>query len=272
MINDNKYLSLINYIKDLGKVVIAFSGGVDSTFLLKVAKQAIGDRVIAITIKSPYIPEKEIKDVKDIINELNVSHYFLELPIVEEIRYNPKDRCYRCKMNIFKEIISLAKTNGIEYVLDGSNVDDTKDYRPGMRALRELNVKSPLKELNITKEEIRKFSKELNLSTWNKPSYACLLSRLPYDTEIDLNELVKIERSEEYLHNMGFGEARVRSYKDMARIEVNKKDISKFLNEDLVQDIVYNLKEYGYKYVALDLEGYRMGSMNAVIKDGNGDE
>ncbi|WP_027623628.1 ATP-dependent sacrificial sulfur transferase LarE [Clostridium lundense] len=272
MIYDDKYLELINYIKDLGKVAIAFSGGVDSTFLLKVAKEAIDNGVIAITIKSPYIPEKEIKDVKDIINELNVTHYFLEFPIVEEIRYNPKDRCYRCKKNLFKEIINLAKINGIEYVLDGSNFDDTKDYRPGMKALEELNIKSPLKELNITKAEIRMFSRKLNLPTWNKPSYACLLSRLPYDTEIDLKELVKIEKSEEYLYSIGFKEARVRSYNNMARIEVNKKDISKFLNGDLVQDIVNNLKKYGYQYVALDLEGYRMGSMNAVIKDGNGDE
>lgn len=272
MINDNKYLKLIDYMKDLGEVAIAFSGGVDSTFLLKVAQEAIGDKVIGITVKSPYIPEREIKDVNAIINKLGVKHFFLELPIIEEIKCNPKDRCYICKKNIFKEIINLAKVNGIQYVLDGSNFDDIKDYRPGMKALAELNVKSPLKELNITKEEIRKFSKELNLPTWDKPSYACLLSRLPYDIKIDINELKRIEKSEDYLHSIGFKEARVRSYNDMARIEVNKKDISKFLNQDFVQDIVTNLKSYGYQYIALDLEGYRMGSMNAVIKDGNGDE
>jgi uncharacterized protein len=269
MINDNKYLKLVNYMKDLGKAAVAFSGGVDSTFLLKAAQEAIGDKVIGITVKSPYIPESEIKDVNAIIDKLGVKHFSLELPIIDEIKYNPKDRCYICKKNIFKEIIKLAKTNGIHHVLDGTNVDDTKDYRPGMRALEELNVKSPLKELNITKEEIRKFSKELNLPTWNKPSYACLLSRLPYDTKININELKKVEKSEDYLHSIGFKEARVRSYNDMARIEVNKKDISKFLNEDFIEDVVSNLKSYGYRYIALDLEGYRMGSMNAVIKDGN---
>ncbi|KAJ53308.1 uncharacterized protein BD780_004005 [Clostridium tetanomorphum] len=268
MIDSYKYKSLVQYIKKLGKVCIAFSGGVDSTFLLKVAKETLNDCTIAVTIKSPYIPAAEVEEAKMIARNLGIKHYILESEIIEDIKLNPKNRCYICKKNIFQKIIDLAKEKGIENILDGSNLDDTKDYRPGIRALEELNIRSPLKELSITKEEIRYFSKKLQLNTWDKPSYACLLSRLPYDINIDIDELKKIEKGENYLHNIGFKGARIRSYKDMARIEVDKKDIRRFLSEELTEDIVSKLKTIGYKYITLDLEGYRMGSMNEGIEEG----
>lgn len=269
---NEKYQELVDYIKSLQKVVVAFSGGVDSTFLLRVCQDAIGKDVIAITVKAPYIPDREIKEVESIIEELKIEHYFLEFPVLEEIKHNPEDRCYICKTHVFSKIKELSKEMGIDYVVDGSNLDDTKDYRPGMRALKELNVKSPLLECRFTKKDIREISKELGLPTWDKPSYACLLSRLPYGQEIKIEELKKIEKGESYLAEAGFMGARIRSYGELARIEVYNEQINNFLDKDIRKNVIENLKELGYKYVTLDLEGYRTGSMNVNIKGGMNNE
>ena len=263
-IND-KYKSLINYLKDLKSVAVAFSGGVDSTLLLKAAREALGDKAISITVVSPYTPKWEIEEAKELVDKIGIKSYFIEVPMLEEIRFNPEDRCYICKKSIFNKIKDLAKEKGIKYVVDGTNADDTKDYRPGMRALKELEVRSPLLENSINKEEIRVLSKELELKTWNKPAYACLLSRVPYNQEIKKADLARIEKAEVYIMELGFRAVRVRSHGDLARIEVPQKQRSKLFNEIILDKISKTLKELGFKYVTVDIEGYKMGSLNAQI-------
>lgn len=263
---EKKYLNLINSLKDLKSVVLAFSGGVDSTFLLKACKEALGENVISVTVVSPYIPKWEVKEAKELIEELGIESYFLEVPIIDEIKDNPENRCYLCKKGIFKKIKEIAKEKNINYVIDGTNADDIKDYRPGLVALKELHIKSPLLENSITKEDIRKYSKELGLNTWDKPAYACLLSRIPYNQTINIEDLERIEKSEKYLMNLGFRAVRVRSHKNLARIEVPRKDRKRLLNEDILDQVYLELKRLGFEYVTLDLQGYKMGSLNQEIK------
>ncbi len=185
--------------------------------------------------------------------------------MLEEIRFNPEDRCYICKKGVFTKIKELAKEKGVKYIVDGTNLDDTKDYRPGMRALKELDVKSPLLENSINKEEIRILSKKLGLETWNKPAYACLLSRIPYNQEIKEEDLSRIEKAEVYMMKLGFRAVRVRSHGDLARIEVPQKERTKIFNEITLDNISKKFKELGFKYVTVDAEGYKMGSLNASI-------
>ncbi|NEZ76889.1 ATP-dependent sacrificial sulfur transferase LarE [Clostridium botulinum] len=263
-IND-KYNNLINYLKDLKSVVVAFSGGVDSTLLLKAAKEALGDNAISITIVSPYIPKWEIREARELVDKIGIKSYFVEVPMLEEIRSNPEDRCYICKKSVFNKIKDLAREKGIKYIVDGTNADDTKDYRPGMRALKELDVKSPLLDNSINKEEIRVLSKELQLDTWDKPAYACLLSRIPYNQKIKEKDLDRIEKAEVYMMKLGFRAVRVRSHGNLARIEVPQKERVKLFNEDILDKISKELKELGFKYVTVDIEGYKMGSLNAEI-------
>jgi len=213
-------------------------------------------------VNTPYIPKWEIEEAKELVKSIGIRHEFIEVPLLEEIRFNPSDRCYICKKAIFKMIKDVAGRNNIKWVLDGTNADDTKDYRPGIRALKELGIKSPLLENNITKEEIRAFSKELKLETWEKPAYACLLSRIPYGDEIKIKELDKVQASERCLMDLGFIGVRVRNHKDIARIELQKEDMDRFFNEDIIEKVTKRLKEYGYKHVTLDLNGYKMGSLN----------
>jgi len=265
MINNDKYNELINYLKSLEKVVLAFSGGVDSTFLLRAAKEALGDNLKAVTIMSPYIPKWEIAEAKELVKELGVNHEIIEAPIIESIKYNPEDRCYLCKTAVFSMIISVAKEQGYNYVIDGTNFDDISDYRPGLRALKELEVKSPLLECKLTKEEIRGFSKELGLKTWDKPSYACLLTRIPYGDELKVEAFEKIENAEKYMMSIGFRAVRVRCHGDLARVEVNRNDRHKLFDEELLDTIATKIKECGFKYVTLDLQGYRVGSFNETI-------
>ncbi len=263
MVKDKKYEDLINYLKKLGSVVIAFSGGVDSTFLLKASREALGDKVLAVTIAAPYVPKWEIEEAKELVKEMGVKHEILEVPIIlDEIKHNPNNRCYLCKKFIFNKIIEIKDKLGLNYVIDGTNLDDTKDYRPGLKALKELKVVSPLLENSIGKEDIRKFSKEIGLNTWNKPAYACLLSRIPYDNEIKIEDLRNIENAEMYLMNLGFKGIRVRSHGNLARIELQKEDRKNLLDEGLMDKISDEFKKLGFKYVTLDLEGYKMGSLN----------
>lgn len=263
----DKYKELINYLKKLGSVAVAFSGGVDSTLLLKASKEALGDKAISITVVSPYMPKWEIQEAKELVDKIGIQSYFIEVPMLEEIRANPKDRCYICKKAVFSKIKEFAKEKQVKYIIDGTNADDTKDYRPGMRALKELEVKSPLLESSLNKEEIRILSKELGLETWDKPAYACLLSRIPYDQEIKEEDLYRIEKSEVYMMELGFRAVRVRSHGDLARIEIPKSERKKLFNEWLLDRISEKLKSLGFKYVTLELEGYKMGSLNEQIEE-----
>jgi len=265
MINNEKYNELIKYIKGLGKVVLAFSGGVDSTFLLKATKEALGDNVKAVTIMSPYIPKWEIAEAKELAKKLGVQHEIIEAPIIDSIKFNPEDRCYLCKTAVFSMILSIAKKQDYNCVIDGTNFDDISDYRPGLKALKELEIKSPLLECKVTKAEIRAFSKELGLNTWDKPAYACLLTRIPYGNELKVEDFEKIENAEKYMMSIGFRAIRVRCHGDLARVEVSKNDRSKLFDEALLDTIAKKIKECGFKYVTLDLQGYRVGSFNETM-------
>jgi uncharacterized protein len=261
MLNE-KYDNLVSYLKNLGSVAVAFSGGVDSTLLLKVCSDVLKEDVLAIMVIAPYTPKWEVEEAKVLLKEFGVRYKFLEVEMIEEIRFSPRERCYICKNAIFTKIKEEAKAHGISNVLDGTNFDDTKDYRPGLKALKELNIISPLLANDITKAEIRSLSKELKLQTWDKPAYACLLSRIPYGQEVIEIELERIEAAEVYLMGLGFSGVRVRSHEDLARIELPKKYFSEILNEEVLEGISMKLKEFGFKYVTLDLEGYKMGSLN----------
>lgn len=265
---NEKYRVLLEYLRELKSVVVAFSGGVDSTFLLHACKEALGDNVCAVTIDSPYIPRWEIEESKELAKRIGVRHFIIENSIPDIILDNPKDRCYLCKKDIFKKIKAFSDDNGFNHVVDGSNLDDTKDYRPGMIALGELKIKSPLLENRVTKKEIRELSEEFNLPTWNKPPYACLLSRIPYFTIIKEEELRRIEKSEKYLMDLGFPGIRVRSYGTRAKIEVFPYHMDKFLNVDNINKVYKKLTSFGYDEVTLDLGGYKMGSMNKSILEG----
>lgn len=256
---------LVDYIKNLENVAVAFSGGVDSTFLAYAAKKALGDKAIAITIESPYIPKWEIQEARDLAEQIGIRHIVLPAKIHPSILNNPSDRCYLCKKIVFSMILEEAQKQGAKVVMDGSNFDDTKDYRPGLRALKELEVVSPLMACEWTKEMIRVASKEANLATHDKPAYACLLTRIPYDTLITEEELVRIEKSEVFLMKLGFRAVRVRSHGDLARIEVPKDKRKELFNEELLDNISNELKSYGYQFVAFEASGYSMGSFNKQI-------
>ncbi|MBN2029538.1 ATP-dependent sacrificial sulfur transferase LarE [bacterium] len=264
----DKLQTLNDILRQLKSVFIAFSGGVDSTFLLKLARDVLGDHVFAITVVTELHPEMELKEAKRIASEMGVFHivddsiHFTE----EKILSNPPDRCYHCKHKIFTRVKTWAEKNGINTILDGSNADDDADYRPGMRALEELGIRSPLKEAGLTKREIRSLSKQMGLSTWNKPALACLASRIPYGDRITPEKLKRIDQSETLLRRSGFGQSRVRDHGSVARIEVLPDDHPKFLDRAISKKIVQQLKALGYQYVTLDLEGYRSGSMNEVFK------
>jgi len=259
---DVKFNTLCEKIKQYEKMVVAFSGGVDSTFLVKVAKDILGDQVIALTVISPYIANWEIEEAKALTNHHGIRHQFIEVGIPEEIKNNPVDRCYLCKGKIFSAIKAYGKEYGFDVVTDGSNADDTKDYRPGMRALSELDIKSPLLECGITKDEIRGWSKALGLETWDKPPYACLLTRLPYETIVNLDDLRMIEAAESYLIKNGIRAVRVRKHDLLARIEIETSELYKIMDIERMKTVAFELKRIGFEHVTLDLEGYTMGSFN----------
>jgi len=265
MTDSKKFLDLENYCKELGSIAVAFSGGVDSTFVACVAHRALGQKAVAITVDSPYIPQWEIEEAKQLAASIGIRHELIEVDIPDEIANNPFNRCYLCKTALFSLVQEKARKLGFSYVADGSNFDDTKDYRPGLKALAELQVKSPLMEKQWTKEEIRAASKQLGLATHDKPAYACLLTRIPYDTKISLADLVKIEKSETYLMSLGFRAVRVRCHGEVARIEVNREDRPKLFDERLLDTISAQLKGYGFTYVAIEAAGYSMGSLNREL-------
>jgi len=267
MITNKKYSNLLNNLLDLESVVLAFSGGVDSTFLLKACKEALGKQVKVVTIAAPYTPKWEIEEARDLANEIDAAHEIIEVGIRDEIKNNPANRCYLCKRFIFSEIINIAREQGYKQVIDGSNFDDISDYRPGLAALKELEVKSPLMDAALTKDEIRNLSKELGLKTWHKPACACLLTRIPYDNPVNAADLKKIEQAEKYLMDIGFRAVRVRKHDDLARIEVNRDDRKYLFNETILDDISRKLKAIGFRYITMDIEGYRVGSFNETLDE-----
>ena len=254
-------------LREIGSAAVAFSSGVDSTFLLRVAHEELGENVVAVTARSHSFPKRELDEAAAFCRSEGVRHEILdseELDIPGFVA-NPPDRCYHCKKALFGKLIAFAQMNGLAAVLEGSNVDDDGDYRPGLRAIRELGVRSPLHDAGLTKAEIRALSREMGLPTWNKPSFACLASRFPYGERITAAGLDRVERAEQWLMDAGLGLAqlRVRSHGDMARIEVPPADIPRIAAR--AEEIAAALQSFGFAYVALDLQGYRTGSLNEVL-------
>lgn len=264
---EQKYKKLKENIKKMEHAAVAFSAGVDSTLLLAVASQVPGFRVLAVSVEADWVPRRERREAADFCEQRGIKRICLgvraeDIPGFAE---NPPERCYLCKKALFTKIIEAARAEGIEYVLEGSNTDDLSDYRPGLKAIDELGVKSPLREAGLCKAEIRELSRMLDLPTAEKPSFACLASRIPYGEPITAEKLSMAEQGEQLLFEKGFGQFRVRVHGKFARIEVPPEEMDRLMQEPLRGEIYGKLKEIGFSYAALDLLGYRTGSLNEVL-------
>ncbi|MDR2191496.1 MAG: ATP-dependent sacrificial sulfur transferase LarE [Endomicrobium sp.] len=263
-----KYEKLKEYLKSLESVAIAFSGGVDSTFLLKAAKEILGDKILAVTASSCSFPKRELNEAAAFCKKENIKHIIVESEelLIEGFSKNPINRCYLCKSELFAKIWAIAKENKIKNVAEASNIDDNGDYRPGLKAVEELGVKSPLRYCGFTKKEIRELSKHLALPTWDKQPFACLASRFPFGHEITPQALSMIDRAEQFLLDMGLKQARVRHHGNLARIETDESGFAILTKKDNRLKVSDEFKKVGYTYISIDILGYRPGSMNETLK------
>ena len=265
----NKSKKLKDILSKYSDLIVAFSGGVDSTLLLYMAHEVLGEKVLAITARSPVHPEREVRFAEEFTAEKKIPHLVVDSREMQQddFRANRPDRCYVCKKNLLTDLIELGRIRGMKHIVHGANMDDLGDYRPGMEAAQEMGVSAPLMEAGLTKEEIRLLSRQLNLPTWNKPSMACLATRVPYGTVINEEMLKTIDAAEDYILSFGVSTVRVRHHGDIARLELLPEDIKLILSDSTRQIIADHLKSLGYKYITIDLDGYTSGSMNRPLED-----
>ncbi len=269
MMLEEKYEFLKKMINEMQTVIVAYSGGIDSTLLLKIAHDVLGERAIAITAVSASMPGSELDEARMIANIIGAKHVLIDSHELDDQRYtqNPPNRCYFCKQDVYTRLVEYSLQYGYRYILDGTNADDLNDHRPGRQAALEKGLRSPLMEVGLTKADIRNLARQFELPNWNKPSAACLSSRIPYGTRITNSILHQIEQAETLLHQMGFSQVRVRYHHQIARIEMETDDFSAALEKRL--EITARIKALGFSYITLDLNGFRSGSMNEVLeKDG----
>ena len=265
----SKLQSLEKTLIDMHSVLVAYSGGTDSTFLLKVAVNMLGDKAIGVTASSATYTPKELEEAAANAVIIGAHHIIVQTNELDNPNFasNPPDRCYYCKKELFTKLFALAEEYGLNYVIDGSNCDDEQDFRPGTGAAEEFRVKSPLRDAGFTKRDIRTLSKEMNLPTWDKPPLPCLATRFPYGSQITREKITRVACAEDFLANLGIRQLRVRDHDSIARIEVPRLNMPMFVDADICQKIIEKFKTLGYIYVTLDIQGYRMGSMNEPLKE-----
>ena len=259
---------LLSILKGYGSLLVAYSGGVDSSFLLAMACEALNTNLIAVTSASPFYPESETSDARDFAASLGVEHLIIHSSTMDrtDVTANTKDRCYLCKKYLMEELLKIAGRRGIRHVAHGANIDDLSDYRPGFTATQEMGIKAPMVEAKLTKSDIRRLSKEMNLVTWDKPPMACLASRIPYGTPITEKDLKMVEQAEKVLFDLGFIACRVRMHGKVARIEVETGDIDRLMDQKTRFVVIEELRKIGFSHVAVDLEGYHQGSLNRLLE------
>ena len=265
---EEKEQNLRRLMRDMQTVLVAYSGGVDSAFLALIATQELGEKAVCVMGISPSVAQNQRHDAEKIAQDFNFNYLSIQTEELENPNYqaNPTNRCYFCKSELYGKLAPLAKEKNIEFILDGANLDDTNDYRPGREAAQEKGIRSPLVEVGLTKSEIRQLSKKYNLPTWDKPASPCLSSRIAYGIPVSIERLSKVEKGEEFLGGLGLREFRVRNHGELARLEIAPNEMKKVLDKEITDLIAEKFRELGFKYVTLDLHGYRTGAMNEVLK------